>query len=245
MKTEENAITVKNVTKIFKLNNPHVTTKLKDDNQNSGFLKALDDISFHVSKGEIMGILGLNGSGKTTLLRIIAGIYKPDFGEVFVNGRVAPLLHLGSSFQGELNARENVIMYGLLLGLKKSEIVKKVHDILEYSELEKFSNMQLKHYSAGMRARLGFSTAMQVDPDILLIDEVLSVGDKIFQKKCFEFFLNFSKNKKIILFTTHNLQFISKYSDRVLLLDKGKIIAIGKPDDIILQYNEMKTENSK
>jgi len=241
MKIEENSITVKNVTKIFKLSNIRGIHKYIGQNENLGHLKALDNVSFEVPKGEIIGILGLNGSGKTTLLRIIGGIYKPDSGNIIVNGRVAPLLHLGSGFQGELNAKENIIMYGLLLGLQKSEISSKVSDIIEFSELQKFSGMQLKHYSAGMRARLGFSTAMQVDPDILLIDEVLSVGDKIFQKKSFELFLNFKKNRKTILFTSHNLELLSKLSDKVLLLDKGKIISIGDPAEIILKYKEIKS----
>ena len=243
---EENSIIAKNLTKIFPLSTQRGFSQLlkkTSTNSNVNF-KALDDVSFTLSKGEILGILGLNGSGKTTLLRILAGIYKPTSGQVTVSGRLAPLIHLGSGFIGDLAAKENIIMYGMLLGLKKSEIAKKVDDIIEYAELQKFSNMQLKHFSSGMRARLGFATAMQINPDILLLDEVLSVGDKIFRQKSFELFLSFKKNKKTILFTTHNLDLISKHSDQILLLDKGKKIMLGSPDEVMEKYKDMSSQNN-
>jgi len=199
--------------------------------------------NFQMNMKIVLGIIGLNGSGKTTLLRIIAGVYKPTSGYVEVNGRLSPLLQLGTGFQGDLDARDNIIMNGMLLGISKSDITNKVENIIQYAELEKFVNMKLKHYSTGMKARLGFATAMQIDPDILLVDEVLAVGDKDFQKKSYETFLSFRKNKKTILHATHNLSKLSEFSDRVLLLDKGKIVIIGNPDEVIRKYSEAKSKN--
>jgi len=204
-------------------------------------LTALDEISFQIFKGEILGILGLNGSGKSTLLRIIAGIYQPDKGTVEVNGILSPLMQLGAGFQGDLNAQENILVNGMLLGISKSEIEKKVNEIIKFAELEKFSNMKLKHFSTGMRTRLAFSTAIQMDPDIFLVDEILSVGDWHFREKSYEAFLSFKKNKKTILYATHNLDKLSELSDRVLLLHEGKMILIGKPDEVLKKYREIKS----
>src|ERR1051326_2783436 len=139
-------------------------------------LQILNDVSFSVKKGEMFAIVGKNGIGKTTLLRIIAGIYKPDRGTVTVNGSVAPLLGLGAGFQGDLTARSNIIQYGILLGFKKKDIIERIDDIMKFAELEKFADTKLKNFSSGMHARLAFATAVQVDPDILIIDEVIQVG---------------------------------------------------------------------
>ncbi len=235
-------ISVNKVSKIFKLDKPLGVSKIvnQSSNNQNKILEALNEITFTVHKGEVLGIIGLNGSGKTTLLRIIAGVYKPTSGYVEVNGRLSPLLQLGTGFQGDLDARDNIIMNGMLLGISKSDITKKVENIIQYAELEKFVNMKLKHYSTGMKARLAFATAMQIDPDILLVDEVLAVGDKDFQKKSYETFLSFRKNKKTILHATHNLDKLSEFSDRVLLLDKGKIVIIGNPDEVIRKYHDVK-----
>lgn len=239
---DEYAIQVNNISKTFNLDQRKGLSKIINrvkNNNTSKKLKVLDNISFQVKKGEILGILGLNGSGKSTLLRIIAGVYHPDTGCVKINGKLSPLLQLGTGFQYELNARDNIIMNGMLLGLSKKEILQKVEPIIRYSELEKFSNMPLKHYSNGMRARLAFSTALQVDPDILLVDEILAVGDWMFKSKSYASFLNFKKNKKTILYATHSLQKISELSDKVLLLHKGQIVMVGDPKEVLTKYKEI------
>jgi len=227
---DQNSITVNNITKIFNFKNKRGITKIME-NKPVHKVVGLENVSFNVSEGEMFGIIGLNGSGKTTLLRTIAGIYNPDTGSVHVKGRLAPILQIGIGFRDELNAKENVILFGMLMGFSKTEMIHKTDSILEYAELEYFADMKLRQFSAGMRARLGFSVALQVDPDILLIDEVLSVGDLVFRKKSFDSFLSFKKKKKTILYTTHNLNMISELSDRVLLLHHGKNVMIGRPNE--------------
>jgi len=234
------ALDIKNISKKFSLNKPQGLSLSRDKSSSKqNQLVALDDVSFSVSKGEILGIIGLNGSGKTTLLRIISGIYQPDSGSVSVYGKLTPILQIGTGFQGDLNANDNIMMNGLLMGMKKSEIVKKIPSIMQFSELEKFSKMNLKHFSSGMRARLAFATAIQVNFDILLLDEVLSVGDKIFREKCYDTFMSMKRERKTILHTTHNIQKLAKFSDRVLLLHQGKLVKIGKPYEILEMYNEI------
>jgi len=241
------SIKVDKVSKTFNINQSKGILNLIKKNtkhtKNEKIL-ALDKISFTVSEGEILGIIGLNGSGKTTLLRLIAGVYKPNSGSIKVHGRLSPLLQLGTGFQGDLNARENVIMNGMLLGISKSEIDSKVDSIIEFAELERFSDLKLKHFSAGMRSRLAFSTAMQTDPDILLIDEILSVGDRLFKQKSYEALLSFKKNKKTIVHATHSLEKLSEFSDRILLLHKGETVMIGEPKEVIKKYTEIKSSNS-
>jgi len=231
-------VIIENVTKSFRVK----VTK----NSNNKFF-ALNNISFSVKHGEMFGIIGRNGSGKTTLMRIIAGIYLPDSGNVDVTGKLSPLLQIGTGFQDELIAAENIIMNGLLLGFSKSEIKGKIDGIIKFAGLENFTNLKLKNYSSGMKARLAFSTAMHVDPDILLADEILSVGDIIFRKKSFETFLKFKEQNKTIIFSSHNLGVIKKLCDRVLLLDEGKNIMLGSPDEVITKYKSMfdikETEN--
>ena len=240
---EEPAIVVDQVSKSFKIDNRSGIFKNREKNQSIQKLFSLEKISFTVEKGEIFGILGLNGSGKTTLLRLIAGVYSPDSGSLTVNGKLSPLLQLGTGFQGDLNSKENIIMNGMLLGISKSEILKKVDDIISFAELDNFRNLKLKHYSSGMRARLAFSTAMQIDPDILLVDEIMSVGDKNFRKKSYETFLSFKKNHKTIVHITHNLEKLREFSDRVLLIHEGKMVMIGQPNDVINKYQEIKPGN--
>ncbi len=238
---ENEAIIVSNVSKKFKIETPRsISSLIKKIKSKHTSITALDEISFSVKKGEVLGVIGLNGSGKSTLLRVIAGIYKPDKGEISINGSVSPLLQLGAGFQGDLNARDNIIMNAMLFGLPKSKIEGKIQSIIKYAELEEFSNMKLKDFSTGMRARLAFSSALQIDSDILLVDEVLSVGDKDFQKKSYETFLTMTNDNKTILHATHNLNKISEFSDRVLLLHKGKLVAIGEPKEVIKKYLELK-----
>ena len=170
-------------------------------------------------------------------------MYRPDLGSVKVNGRFSPLMQLGAGFQNELDASENIIINGMLLGLSKNKIESKVENIIDYAELKQFSNLKLKYYSTGMRSRLAFSIAMQIDSDILLVDEILSVGDKEFQKKSYETFLSLKKNKKTIIHSTHNINRLSEFSDRILLLHKGRNIIIGKPEEVITKYAEIKSIN--
>lgn len=229
------AIILNDVTKIFKLSKP---TWRNSSNQKSE-LVAIENISFSVKKGEMIGVIGLNGSGKTTLLRIIAGIYRPTSGKVETHGKIAPVLSIGTGFNNELDARDNVISYGMFLGLTKNQIKGKVNEIIEFAELEKFARMRLGQYSTGMRARLAFSIVLQIDPDILLVDEVLAVGDRVFKEKSYHEFLKFKQNKKTIVYTTHNLDKISDLSDRVLLMHKGKMDMVGDPKEVIERYKEI------
>lgn len=229
----ESDITVKNISKVFK-----TSSKIFGNNESRSTF-ALNDISFSVKKGEILGIIGLNGSGKTTLLRTISGVYKPNTGTVEVNGKLAPLLQIGLGFRNEITAEENIIMYGMLLGLSKKNIKNKISPILEFAGLKEFRRMKLKQFSAGMRTRLAFSTAMQVDADIFLIDEILAVGDLAFREKSQESFKRLKEQNKTIIHTTHNLGTVEEFSDRVLLLDKGKQIGIGEPKEMIQKYKEI------
>jgi ABC-type polysaccharide/polyol phosphate transport system ATPase subunit len=199
-------------------------------------LDILQNISFNVKKGEMLGIIGFNGSGKTTLLKIIANIIKPNSGKISVFGKVIPLLELGIGFTGELTAKENIMQYGLLLGFPKKEIENKIQEIIKFAELEKFLDTKLKNFSSGMHARLAFSTAIQVNPDILLIDEVLSVGDISFQEKSFKKFQQFKEQNKTILFVSHNVEQIRELCDRVMWIDKGQIKSIGEPTKVIDEF---------
>ena len=236
------AIKVENITKTFDLKLPGGFLKsLKKTNSliYSSKLVALKNISFEVQRGETFWIIGLNGSGKTTLLRTIAGIYVPDNGDIQVNGKLAPLLQIGTGFHPELTGPENIVISGMLMGFSKSEIENRVEKILQFAELEEYATMRLKHYSAGMRARLAFSIGIQVEPDILLVDEVLAVGDISFREKSYKEFLKFKEKNKTIVYTTHMLANLHEVCDRVMLLDKGEIKEVGKPLDVIKIYKEM------
>ena len=227
----KDSIVVKNLVKTFKAP--------KNFKGKNNLIYALNDISFSLEKGQILGIIGKNGSGKTTLLRTISGIYNPTSGNITVNGKLAPVLQIGIGFRNEISSIENIIMYGLLLGFTKNEIKKKISDIIKFAELEKFCQLKLKDYSAGMRSRLAFSTAIQINPDILLVDEILAVGDAVFKEKSFNAFLEFKKQNKTIVYTTHNINMILDLSDRVILMDQGRILKIGKPSDVVSYFNEI------
>lgn len=224
----ENIIEVKNVSKSFFIPYEKKETlreyfihfqNLKPKNR---IFTPLKDISFSIKQGEFFGIIGKNGSGKSTLLKMIAGIYSPDKGSIHVYGKIASFLELGVGFHPELNAEENVMLYGMVLGLKKQEIKEKMNIILEYADLVSFRKQKVKHFSSGMMMRLAFSIAIQVDFDVLLLDEVLAVGDIEFQKKCHLFFENIKKDKsKAVIFVSHDLGSMEKYCDRVLLLEDG------------------------
>jgi len=233
---EDVVIEAKNISKKFK-----ISQKGWIDNFRTAKKKflALDDISFQLPRGKMYAIMGLNGSGKTTLLRVLAGIYKPDSGSVKINGKLSQILHTGTGFNDEFAARDNILTSGLLLGMKKSEVEQKIEKIIQFAELEKFANQKLKHYSSGMRARLACSTALEVNPDILLMDEILSTGDIRFREKSYKAFLTFKGSGKTILFSTHSIRMTSELADKVILLDRGKIIMIGQPDEVISKYKEI------
>jgi len=201
-------------------------------------LEVLKNVSFTIKKGEMFGIIGKNGTGKTTLLRVISGVYQPDKGNVTVNGSLVPFLGLGAGFQGDLTAKANVIQYGILLGFKRKEIAERVDEIMKYAELEKFSDTKLKNFSSGMYARLAFATAVQVDPDVLIIDEVIQVGDLGFQQKSYDTILEFKKKGKAIILVSHDMGPIEKHCDRAMFLNNGVIESIGKPSEVIEKYKK-------
>jgi len=242
--TEEIPIEVNGISKSFSFENRNLKNLFSYGKQNHRFL-ALDNISFTVPKGKIYGIIGLNGSGKTTLLRIIAGIYKPDSGKVTVRGNLAPILQTGTGFNDEIKAEENIITSGIILGMEKSEIKKKVDKIIEFAELEKFREQKLKYYSSGMKARLACSTALEINPDIILMDEILSTGDIHFREKSYKAFLSFKDKGKTILYTTHNIQMAKDLSEKLLLINKGKLVEFGEPKEVIAKYQEIANEKKK
>jgi ABC-type polysaccharide/polyol phosphate transport system ATPase subunit len=200
---------------------------------------ALQGVSLEVRPGEALGVIGPNGSGKSTLLRLVARTLQPTRGKVTVQGRVSPMLEIGVGFNPELTGHENVYLNGSILGLPRREIGRLFPSIVEFAELEEFIDVPVKNYSSGMHARLGFSIAAHMDPDILLIDEALSVGDEAFQRKCHQRMMEFRSRQKTIMIVSHNLAAVAALCDRVCLLVHGRISAMGSPDDVLLQYQEM------
>jgi ABC-2 type transport system ATP-binding protein len=194
---------------------------------------ALEDVTFAVDAGEFFGISGPNGSGKSTLLRILAGIYVADAGHVRVNGLLSPFIELGVGFDLELNARDNIRINATLAGLTRRQLDSKFDEILEFSELERFVDQQLKNYSSGMLMRLAYSIAIQIPFDVLLLDEVLAVGDEGFQRKCFATFEQFKREGRTVVLVTHQVELLREFCDRVLLLERGVVGAIGSPRDVI------------
>lgn len=222
-------IILQNVSKVFKI--PHQVTKTLYHRLTGGFgggydyeeLYALRDVTLDVHQGEFLGIMGPNGSGKTTLLRIIAGVFRPTAGSCVVEGEVSPLLELGLGFQPRLTCRDNIFIYGALLGFPREEMKKRYEGILKFAELERFSDMPLDHLSSGMKMRLAFSIAIQSAAPILLVDEVLAVGDAIFQQKCREVFWQFKKEGRTVLLVSHDPGAVKEYCDRVVELDQGTL----------------------
>ena len=197
---------------------------------------ALDDISFQVSKGEFFGIIGRNGSGKSTLLKILAGIYTPDEGRVIVDGDISPFLELGVGFNPELSGKDNIFLNGTILGLSQKEIEKKYNAIVEFSELEQFIDLKLKNYSSGMYVRLAFSVAIHANKGILLMDEVLAVGDANFQTKCKAEFNRYKAMGNTVVLVTHDINTVKQNCDRAMLLHKGKILKIGNAIEVAEEY---------
>jgi len=197
---------------------------------------AVDGVSFKVLKGESVGLIGDNGAGKTTILKLLSGVTVPTSGSIAVNGRVAGLLELGAGFHPDLTGRENIYLNGSILGLSKAEIDGKFDEIVDYSGIEDFIDVPLRKYSSGMFVRLGFAVAVHVDPDILLVDEVLAVGDQSFQGKCLRTIEKFKKQGKTLVFVSHDLNIVRHICDRVILLDKGKIVGEGEAEKVISRY---------
>ena len=200
---------------------------------------ALNDVNFQVSRGETVGIIGTNGSGKSTVLKIITGVVSPTKGEVKVDGRISALLELGAGFNGEYSGLENVYLNGTMIGFSKEEIDSKLDDILTFADIGDFIYQPVKTYSSGMFVRLAFAVAINIDPDILIVDEALSVGDVFFQAKCYRKFEEFKQKGKTIVFVSHDLNSISRYCDRVILLNKGNILDEGDPKKIVDLYKKI------
>lgn len=236
-------IKLKNVSILFEIEHEKIgslkekfVTTVKRKNTPKGKIWALNNISFEARDGDCIGVIGENASGKTTLLKTIGSILKPTKGEVSVNGKVATLLTLGLGFDPELTAKDNVYLYSSIMGLTKQDIDLKYKNIVDFSELEEFMDVKLKNFSDGMKVRLGFATAINVDADILLIDEVLAVGDGAFQKKCLSKIEELKTLGKTIIFVSHGLQTINKYSDKVVFLQRGEMREFGEPEKVVESY---------
>jgi lipopolysaccharide transport system ATP-binding protein len=238
----ENSISVKNVSKNFRLYHEKRTTLYEsitgsiNRKPHYEILQVLDNVSFNVKKGESFGIVGRNGSGKTTLLRILSHIYQPDDGSVETNGTVVPVLALGLGFHPELTAITNIYQSSILLGITKNQIAERIDKIIKFADLEKFADTKLKNFSSGMAMRLAFATAVQVDPAVLLLDEVIAVGDLNFQKKCLDVMLDFKKRGKSIVLVSHNPSDVKQLCDRAMFLKDGSIDIIGKPSKVLDSY---------
>jgi len=239
------AVSVDGVSKAFKL--PHeqhsgVKQRIVNVfNHKKGYeiQHVLEGIKFEIPEGEFFGIVGRNGSGKSTLLKLIAGIYTADKGMIHIKGSLTPFIELGVGFNPELTGRENVYMNGALLGFGKKDMDAMYDDIVDFAELEKFMDQKLKNYSSGMQVRLAFSIAIKAQSDILLIDEVLAVGDAAFQKKCFDYFMKLKKDKKTVILVTHDMGAVRQYCDRAIMIDKGRIVESGKVEKVAQAYQKL------
>jgi len=234
-------ITVDHLNKVFRI--PHekrdtlfatLTGLMRPANYET--FRALSDVSFTVEEGEMFGIIGENGSGKSTLLKILARIMRPTSGTIDVKKTVTPFLELGVGFNYEFSAIENIQMYGIIMALSKREIDDRTDKILEFAGLERFRDTKLKNFSSGMQVRLAFSTAIQTNPDILLLDEVLAVGDREFQKKCLNVLDTFKKEGVTIIFVSHDLESVKEHCSRTLLLNHGEMVMIGETDRVVERY---------
>ncbi len=248
MRDEDIAIKVENLHKTFKL--PHEKqSSLKSAlinfrGRKKGHEKfhVLKGISFDIKKGEFFGIVGRNGSGKSTLLKLLAGIYTPDDGSIVVHGTLAPFIELGVGFNPELTGRENVFLNGALLGFSRKEMTEMYDGIVEFAELSRFMDQKLKNYSSGMQVRLAFAIAIQAKAQILLLDEVLAVGDANFQKKCFDYFEKVKNEKKTVILVTHDMDITRKYCSKAILLDAGKIVSSGDSEKVAKHYKGIMAE---
>jgi ABC-type polysaccharide/polyol phosphate transport system ATPase subunit len=240
------AVDVQDVSKRFRLYHQKYTT-IKERIIHAGRIPyedlwALKDVAFEVKEGETIGILGRNGSGKSTLLKCICGVLQPTKGQVVVRGKLAGLLELGAGFQQELSGRENVYLNGSMLGMSKREVDKVFDDVVAFAELEQFIDNQVKFYSSGMYVRLGFAVAVNVDPDVLVIDEVLAVGDERFQRKCMERIKQFQREGRTILFVSHSPDQVRSICDRAVVLSDGEMIGLGLPGEAVRIFREVLLE---
>ncbi|MDD5571859.1 MAG: ABC transporter ATP-binding protein [Bacteroidales bacterium] len=215
------------------------------DKLRKGEFWALQDINFELKKGEIIGLIGKNGSGKTTLLRLLNGIFPPDKGKITIEGRIGSLIALGAGFHPHMTGRENIFLNGTILGMSKSEIKSKLEEIIDFADIEEFIDAPVATYSSGMTVRLGFAIAIHCQPDILLIDEVLAVGDYNFQYKCFEKIKELKRNGTSIVFVSHSEGSVKAICSRGILMDHGRVVIIDEVDKVFLEYNKQNTEHIK
>ena len=243
--SEENAIVLKNIGMKFNLSKEkvdslkdYVIKSLRRQIEYNEFW-ALKDVSLTIKKGDRVGILGFNGAGKSTLLKVIAGVFKPTEGTVEKHGKIAPLLELGAGFEKQYTGKENIYLYGAMLGYSKQFIDEKYDEIVEFSELGEFIDVPVQNYSSGMKSRLGFSIATIVSPDILILDEVLSVGDAKFRKKSEKKVMSMFDSGVTVLFVSHSLEQVKRICDKAMILDHGKLVAFGGIDEIAPMYEKM------
>lgn len=241
---EDTAIKVSHISKSFKL--PHEKhNSLKDKAvhifgpRNFTKFKALEDIDFEINKGDFFGIVGKNGSGKSTLLKILANIYQPTNGKVQIKGSLAPFIELGVGFNPELTGRENVFLSGTILGMTRKKIESLYNEIVAFAELEEFMDQKLKNYSSGMQVRLAFSIAVRAESDILLIDEVLAVGDSAFQTKCLNYFDELKRTKKTVVFVSHDMDAVMQFCDKAILINDGSILSRGSAEKVAKKYLQL------
>lgn len=234
-----------NITKEYKIYNTNKEKLKLSINKRYKIKKfnALSNVSFNINKGEIIGIIGKNGAGKSTLLKILTGVAFVTYGKVFINGRVSSLLELGSGFDIRLTGYENIYFNATLNGLKRVEIDKKINEIIKFADIGDFLYQPVKNYSSGMFARLAFAVAININPDILIVDEILSVGDIKFQVKCMEKFEKFKKQGKTILYVSHSLATVKKFCNRVIWIDEGKVVEDGNPVMVVEKYFNMNFGN--
>lgn len=254
MKQQNTVISVDQVSKNFKLPHEGVSSVKnlfirpfqRKNLKHVEAQRALENVSFDVKDGEFFGIVGRNGSGKSTLLKLIAGIYQPTKGAIKVNGRIVPFIELGVGFNPELTGRENVYLNGALMGYSSLDVDVRYDAIVAFAELDNFMDQKLKNYSSGMQVRLAFSVAtILADSDILLIDEVLAVGDAAFQRKCFNYFRTLKKNKKTVVFVSHDMEAVREYCDRCVMIDKSQVVYIGSPEVAAEKYIKLFNEDEE
>ncbi len=249
MQYDAPAISVKQVSKSFKLPKERVSSikglfvGMFRGKRTYNKQRVLNNISFDIGKGEFFGIVGRNGSGKSTLLKLLAGIYSPEHGSIEINGKLTPFIELGVGFSPDLTGRENVFLNGALLGFNRKEMDAMYDDIVDFAELHGFMDQKLKNYSSGMQVRLAFSIAIKAQNDILLLDEVLAVGDEAFQSKCLDIFEQYKANDQTVILVTHDMEAVRKFCDRALLINDGHIMQIGNPREIADTYSELNRDS--
>lgn len=240
MKYPDNAITLKDVSKRFYLQEyktfKELLPALFTGSKGGEHIWALKNVNLEIKKGEVVGIIGWNGSGKSTLLKLIAGVTRPTAGALRVDGKVSPLIELGAGFHPELTGRENIYLNASILGIPKKVVAQKYREIVDFAELSQFIDTPVKHYSSGMYMRLGFSVAVNVEPDILLIDEILAVGDTAFQEKCLKKMQSFKNKGVTIIFVSHALASVAAFCERTIWVDSGQIKADGTSQEVIKKY---------